>query len=366
MSDSALAVPVLPVIPGPLFLFDSHVSFIVGLDSQRDSFDFVAAEHLRMSGIYWGLCALSIVGRRDALDREGILTFVRSCWCEKTGGYSGAPGHDAHLLYTLSALQILALLEIDDEVDVPAVRRFVRGLQREEDGSFTGDSWGERDSRFTYCAFQAAALLGGGLEATVNVQAALGFIDACRNFDGGYGAVPGAESHAGQIFCAVGALSIAAALDRVDANLLGWWLAERQVDSGGLNGRPEKQADVCYSWWILSALELMGRTSWIDGSALAHFILSAQDSNSSDDNGISGAEIGKGGIADRAGNCADVFHTFFGIAGLSLLNKIEDVHNHDPINAAYALPRSVVKRLSLPHTALPNVPTFDEKGVKIV
>ena len=82
---------------------------------------------------------------------------------------------------------------------------------------------------------------------------------SCRNFDGGFGAVPGAESHAGQIFCCVGALSIGHALHLVDEDLLGWWLSERQCDSGGLNGRPEKQADVCYSWWILSSLSILGR-----------------------------------------------------------------------------------------------------------
>lgn len=82
---------------------------------------------------------------------------------------------------------------------------------------------------------------------------------SCRNFDGGFGAVPGAESHAGQIFCCVGALSIGNALHYIDEDLLGWWLSERQCDSGGLNGRPEKQADVCYSWWILSSLSILGR-----------------------------------------------------------------------------------------------------------
>lgn len=329
------------------FNLDAHVNFIVGLDSQRETMDFVAAEHLRMSGIYWGLCALGTVGRLDALNRADILSFVRSCWCAERGGYSGAAGHDAHLLYTLSALQILALLHAEEEMDVPSLRRFIRSLQR-ADGSFMGDSWGEIDSRFTYCAFQASALLGGALSDTVDVAAALRFLESCGNFDGGYGAVPGAESHAGQVFCVVGAFAIAGALERVDADLLGWWLAERQVDSGGLNGRPEKQADVCYSWWILSALELIGRTKWIDGNALADFILSAQDLDAS------------GGIADRAGNCADVFHTFFGIAGLSLLGKLNSstVPAHDAIDAAYALPRSVVERLNLPRTKLPEVPSY--------
>ena len=37
---------------------------------------------------------------------------------------------------------------------------------------------------------------------------------SCRNFDGGFGAVPGAESHAGQIFCCVGALSIGRLYDK--------------------------------------------------------------------------------------------------------------------------------------------------------
>ena len=70
----------------------------------------------------------------------------------------------------------------------------------------------------------------------------------------------------------MGALSIGNALHYVDEDLLGWWLSERQCDSGGLNGRPEKQADVCYSWWILSSLSILGRVRfciililyWID------------------------------------------------------------------------------------------------------
>jgi geranylgeranyl transferase type-2 subunit beta len=95
---------------------------------------------------------------------------------------------------------------------------------------------------------------------------------SCRNFDGGFGAVPGAESHAGQIFCCVAALSIGNALHLVDEDLLSWWLCERQCDSGGLNGRPEKQADVCYSWWILSSLSIMGRVRKISRSAFSHSI----------------------------------------------------------------------------------------------
>ncbi len=47
------------------------------------------------------------------------------------------------------------------------------------------------------------------------------------------------------VFTCVGALAIAGALHHVDFDLLGWWLCERQVKNGGLNGRPEKLPDVC-------------------------------------------------------------------------------------------------------------------------
>ena len=39
---------------------------------------------------------------------------------------------------------------------------------------------------------------------SVDVGAATAFVGSCRNFDGGFGATPGGESHAGQIFTAVG------------------------------------------------------------------------------------------------------------------------------------------------------------------
>merc|ERR1711957_1159956 len=78
----------------------------------------------------------------------------------------------------------------------------------------------------------------------------------------------------------------------VDADLLCWWLGERQCDSGGMGGRPEKQADVCYSWWILSSLSILGKVDWINVDKLAGFILKAQDDED-------------GGIADRPGDIVE-------------------------------------------------------------
>jgi len=47
-----------------------------------------------------------------------------------------------------------------------------------------------------------------------------------------------------EVFVCVAALAILDRLDEVDQHTLGWWLAERQLPNGGLNGRPEKLEDV--------------------------------------------------------------------------------------------------------------------------
>ena len=147
-------------------------------------------------------------------------------------------------------------------------------LQNPNTGSFAGDEWGETDTRFLYGALNALSLLD--LLPLIDVDKAVRYVEACGNFDGGYGVSPGAETHAGQIFTCVGALAIAGRLDLVDKDRLGGWLSERQLDNGGLNGRPEKLEDVCYSWWVVSSLAMIGRIHWINNKKLISFILRCQ------------------------------------------------------------------------------------------
>ena len=104
----------------------------------------------------------------------------------------------------------------------------------------------------------------------------MSYLTACSNFDGGYGVSPGAESHSGQIFACVAALAILDRLDLVDFERLGSWLSERQLPGGGLNGRPEKLEDVCYSWWVLSPMAIISKLDWIDREKQVDFILSCQ------------------------------------------------------------------------------------------
>ena len=98
------------------------------------------SEYLRMSGIYWGLTVMDLMGQLHRMNREEILTFIKSCQHE-CGGISASIGHDPHLLYTLSAVQILTLYGSINVIDINKVVEYVQSLQK-EGGSFAGDIWG--------------------------------------------------------------------------------------------------------------------------------------------------------------------------------------------------------------------------------
>jgi len=267
------------------------------------------------------------MGHPDALDREEMTDFVMSCWDDEAGGFGAHPDHDAHLLSTLSAIQILIMQDALDRLNVDRVVNFILSLQQPS-GVFAGDSFGEVDTRFLYCAVNALSLLGK--LHLLDKEKTVAYIVRCRNFDGGFGSCVGAESHSAQVFVCVAALAILDRLDVIDYESLGWWLCERQLPNGGLNGRPEKLEDVCYSFWVLSAMSILNKMHWIDADKLIKFILSAQDPEG-------------GGIADRPGDMVDVFHTQFGVAGLSLLGY-PGLVDLDPV---YCMPADLIAKMGL-------------------
>ncbi|XP_048845287.1 geranylgeranyl transferase type-2 subunit beta isoform X2 [Brienomyrus brachyistius] len=325
-----MGTPVKDVVLRPdalkTLLLDKHADYIAAYGSKKDDYEYALSEYLRMSGIYWGLTVMDLMGQLQRMNKDEIIEFVRSCQHE-CGGISASLGHDPHLLYTLSAVQILTLYDSVGVLDIGRLVEYVKSLQQ-DDGSFAGDKWGEIDTRFSFCAVATLALLGKLEE--INVDKAVEFVLSCMNFDGGFGCRPGSESHAGQIYCCTGFLSITGNLHQVNADLLGWWLCERQLPSGGLNGRPEKLPDVCYSWWVLASLKIIGRIHWIDKSKLRTFILACQDEET-------------GGFADRPGDMVDPFHTLFGVAGLSLLGD-EQIR---AVNPVLCMPEDVLQRVGL-------------------
>lgn len=70
-------------------------------------------------------------------------------------------------------------------------------------GAVAGDGWGEQDTRFSYIAISILSLIGklDVLDIAIDGKARdliVGHITRCRNFDGGFGAAEGSESHGGQ------------------------------------------------------------------------------------------------------------------------------------------------------------------------
>lgn len=107
---------VAPEYDGPKLAVDAHVKYIQSLDTRKDELDYWLTEHLRLNGLYWGLNALYLLGRPDALPRQEVIDFVLSCQHEN-GGFGAAPGHDAHMLSTVSAVQILAMTDAFDQLE---------------------------------------------------------------------------------------------------------------------------------------------------------------------------------------------------------------------------------------------------------
>eukprot|EP01017_Pseudomicrothorax_dubius_P010441 TRINITY_DN13734_c0_g2_i4.p1 TRINITY_DN13734_c0_g2~~TRINITY_DN13734_c0_g2_i4.p1 ORF type:complete len:327 (-),score=79.63 TRINITY_DN13734_c0_g2_i4:415-1395(-) len=306
----------------------AHINYLLKVDetvSDVDSLGFYLTEILRMAGCYWAVTALACLRVDPPKEKvKVILDWIAGCQ-NTDGGFGGNTGHDSHITTSHYAVLILLQLKGLDRIDVERLVSYIVSLQL-PDGSFMGDRYGEVDTRFSYCALSCLKLLGK-LDR-INVEKACDFVLRCWNPDGGFAAVPDAESHAAYVFTGAGALGIAGKLDKIDLNELGAWLAERQTTKGGFNGRPEKLPDVCYSWWILSIMVATGRDSWIDRPALEGYILSCQDPE-------------RGGFSDRPGNEVDVYHTFFGLAGLSLLDTT-GAHQLERIDPLYALPEKLI------------------------
>ncbi|XP_037082614.1 geranylgeranyl transferase type-2 subunit beta-like isoform X2 [Pollicipes pollicipes] len=312
---------------GKCLLYQLHIKYLASyLTNNKNEMENTMTEFLRTSGAYWTLTALHLLHAADRLERQPLLEFVRQCQAP-SGGVAGHVGHDPHLLYTLSAVQICCIYDAPETLDVEKLVAYVAGLQR-PDGSFQGDAWGEVDTRFSFCAVACLALLGR-MDA-IDAAAAGDYVLSCMNWDGGFGSRPRSESHAGQMYCCLGALSLLGRLASLDADRTGWWLCERQLPAGGLNGRPQKLADVCYSWWVLASLAMIGRLHWIDEESVKRFILRSQDPE-------------EGGMADRPGDVCDPFHTLFGLAGLSLLGD-RSLAAIDPV---LCMPAGTLRRLGL-------------------
>lgn len=99
-----------------------HRQYVEGLDSDRETLDYLMSDHLRMGGMYWGLGVLDILGclpryskmknlidpsdplspnRTTVVNKDEVLQWISNCRDPITGGYGSNIGHDAHITSSL-------------------------------------------------------------------------------------------------------------------------------------------------------------------------------------------------------------------------------------------------------------------------
>ncbi|KAK3291935.1 terpenoid cyclases/protein prenyltransferase alpha-alpha toroid [Chaetomium fimeti] len=234
-----------------------------------------------------------------------------------------------------------------------------------------GKGWfigGGYDMRYCYIAVAVRWMLRGdvteGGEGWVEDWDTVGlerYILGSQTYDGGFAGSSQEEPHAGYAYCAIAALSL---LDRPLTNstpfhpnkilhsgirnmpALLHWLASRQFvylepppgnpddteeeeDEDNFllparladlslspaaerhvacNGRCNKVADTCYTWWVGAALANLGRRELVDWPASRRFLLDKMAHRI-------------GGFSKHPGGPPDVYHGCFGLAALAVMGE---------------------------------------------
>lgn len=77
------------LLSNPHFLEGKHLSYIKKVSNDKESFEYVVTQHLRMSGVYWGLTAMCLLGGdiKSEMNSDAIVEWVLSCQDELNGGY---------------------------------------------------------------------------------------------------------------------------------------------------------------------------------------------------------------------------------------------------------------------------------------
>lgn len=155
--------------------------------------------------------------------------------------------------------------------------------------------------RFMYCACCVSALLNDW--SGIDKEKAIKNILAAQRYDHAFAKTEGMEAHGGYTFCAIASLALMNSLDLLpNKEGLIQWCVNRQI--GGLNGRPHKNQDTCYSWWVGATLANLNMIHLIDYEACQAFIMACQHE--------------KGGIAKEPDAYPDPLHTYMALSGLSL------------------------------------------------
>ncbi|KAL3417867.1 prenyltransferase and squalene oxidase [Phlyctema vagabunda] len=214
----------------------------------------------------------------------------------------------------------------------------------------------------------------------IDVEKLVDHIRSGQTYDGGFSESSQHEAHAGYTYCATAALSMLDRLpdlstatsskpQKSDEPLPGLtdlpntirWLVSRQLESEeeeesddevedselrkqrealvgihkdeeppsladitldetqivGFNGRCNKLADTCYSFWVTASLDILGQGQLVDSGSSRRFLLEQTQHRI-------------GGFGKQPGNPPDIYHSYLGLAALATV-KESTLKDFDPV-----------------------------------
>ncbi|EOA28924.1 hypothetical protein CARUB_v10025181mg [Capsella rubella] len=304
-------------------------------------YHYQSQEINRLTLAHFIISGLHFLGARDRIDKDVVAKWVLSFQALpsnrvslKDGEFYGFFGsrssqfpkdenedflthNSSHLASTYCALAILKVTGHDlSTIDSDSLLLSMKNLQQ-DDGSFMPiHIGGETDLRFVYCAAAVCYMLDNW--SGMDKEKAKNYILNCQSYDGGFGLIPGSESHGGATYCAVASLRLMGFIgvdllssdsssSVIDPSLLLNWCLQRQANDGGFQGRTNKPSDTCYAFWIGAVLRLIGGDALIDKIALRNFLLKCQSKY--------------GGFSKFPGQLPDLYHSYYGYTAFSLLEE---------------------------------------------
>lgn len=70
------------------FLLEKHADYVRKVSADTESFEYLVSQHLRMSGVYWGLTAMFLLGvdLKAEPSSQGMVDWIMSCFDPEIGG----------------------------------------------------------------------------------------------------------------------------------------------------------------------------------------------------------------------------------------------------------------------------------------
>lgn len=341
---------------GEDFLYEKHVNYLLKSLKRSTGTPLEVAEAHRLSSLFFIVSGLDLLGalntRLSDEDKKDIIEWIYSYQVDTERvhlaqqkqydnnlknnhntitmnklndnnyhttkvGYSGfratsmidsdIPLDCGVISMTYCALATLVILGDDlKRVDRKSIIQGMKLLQL-PDGSFKPSVFGgESDMRLVYCAVAVSQLLNDW--SGIDKDKCAKFIKDSLSYEGAFAQCPGAEAHGGSTYCALASLKLMSKLDdtlnKQEIDRLIRWCINR-LDCG-FSGRPNKDQDTCYSFWIGACLVILDHFKYIEQGNLLDFILLAQEE--------------RGGLSKVPAFYSDPLHTYLGFAGLTFVD----------------------------------------------